>query len=92
MSWNKLLLVRSEILGQFVNTLTADGKYPRHNAENFLEQTEMILSRKPKFFSGFSTAFVGSTSNSEYFENKDEPHSLSISEIIDSKRRGYLND
>ena len=32
-----------------------------------------------------------STLNFEHFERKNEPHSLSISETIDSKRRGYLN-
>ena len=32
-----------------------------------------------------------STLNFEHFENKNEPHSLSISEVIDSERRAYLN-
>ena len=36
-------------------------------------------------------AFVNSISNFQHFETKDEPHSLSISEIIDSEKRGYLN-
>ena len=30
-SWKKSRLARLEILGPFVNTLTADGKYSRHN-------------------------------------------------------------
>ena len=48
----------------------------------------MIFSQKGNFFP-FSIAFLKSTSNSEYFEKKDESHSLSISEIIDAERGGY---
>ena len=29
--------------------------------------------------------------NLENFQKKDEPHSLTISEIIDAEKRGYLN-
>ena len=29
--------------------------------------------------------------NLKHFEKNIEPHNLSISEIIDSKKRGYLN-
>ena len=40
-------------------------------------------------------AFLESTLNIEHFEKKkikkNEPHSLSISQIIDSDRRDYLN-
>ena len=36
-------------------------------------------------------AFLKSTWNGEHFEKKGEPSSLSISEIIDSKRGGYLS-
>ena len=38
LSWEKSVLVRSEILGLFVNTLTAEYKYSRRNMQNFLEQ------------------------------------------------------
>ena len=51
LSWKVSLLVRSEILGLFVNTLTADYKYSCHNTENFLQQIQIALSRKPSFFS-----------------------------------------
>ena len=37
LSWKTSLLVRSEILGLFVNTFTADDKYSCHNREKFLE-------------------------------------------------------
>ena len=36
-------------------------------------------------------AFLKSTSNLEHFGKEDESPSLSISEIIDSERGGYLN-
>ena len=39
----------------------------------------------------FLFAFLKSTSYSKYCETKDNPHSLSIYNIIDLKRRGNLN-
>ena len=51
----------------------------------------MQLSGKLKTFSGFFIAFLESTLNFEHFEKKNEPHSSSISEVIDSQRRVYLN-
>ena len=91
MSSRKLLLVRSEILGLFVNTSTADGKYSRHNRENFLQKIQMRLYQKTKTFSDLFIAFLKSTSNFEYFEKKYESHFISISEIIDSERGDYIN-
>ena len=46
---------------------------------------------KTKDFSGFFIAFLKSTWNGEHFEKKGESSSLSISEIINSKRGGYLS-
>ena len=43
----------------------------------------MQISTKPKIFSRFFIASMKSTLNSEYFEKKDQSHSLSITEIID---------
>ena len=51
----------------------------------------MQLSDKVNTFCQFFKVFLGSTLNFEHFETKNEPHSSSISEIIDSKRRAYLN-
>ena len=39
-----LLLVRSEISGPFVNTVTADDKYSLENGKNLLKQINMQLS------------------------------------------------
>ena len=84
--------MRSEILRLSVNSLTANDKYSPDNRENFSQQIEMHISQKPKTFSEFFIALWQSTSNFPYLEKKDESHSLSIFEIIDCERGGYLKD
>ena len=84
-------LVRSIILGLFVNTLTAEYTYSCRNMQTLTQQVQTPLSLKQKTFSGFFIAFLKSTWNGEYFERKGESSSLSISEIIDSKKGGYLS-
>ena len=91
MSWKKSALVRSKILGLFVNTLTAEYTYSRRNMQTFTQHIQRPLSLKQKTFSGYFIAFLKSTRNGEHFQKKRESSSLSISEIIDSKRGGYLN-
>ena len=96
MIWDKLsrkksVLGRSEILGLFVNTLTVKYKYSRRNMQKLGQQLQRSLSQKEKTFSEFSIAFLKSKSNVKKFEKKGQSHSLSISEIIDFKRGGYLN-
>ena len=51
----------------------------------------MQISPKPKTFSGFFIASMKSTLNSEYFETKDQSHSLSITELIDCETGSYRN-
>ena len=46
-------LVWGEILGAFVNTLTADGKYPVQGCGNLQLPIQMILSEKPNLFLNF---------------------------------------
>ena len=36
-------------------------------------------------------AFLRSSENFVHFEKKDQPHTLNISEVIDSEKCGYLN-
>ena len=84
-------LVRSKILGLFVNTLTAEYTYSRRNMQTFAQQVQTPLSLKQKTFSGFFIAFLKYTWNGEHFQKKVESSSLRISEIIDSKRSGYLS-
>ena len=90
-SWKKSALVRSKILGLFINTLTAEYTYSRRNMQAFNQHIQTPLSLKQKSFSGFFIAFLKSTWNGEHFQKKGESSSLSISEIIDSKRGGYLS-
>ena len=91
MSWKKSALVRSKILGLFVITLTAEYMYTGRNMQTFRQQVQTPLSLKQKTFSEFFIAFLKSSGNGEHFQKKGESSSLSISEIIDSKRGGYLS-
>ena len=84
-------LVRSKILGLFVNKLTAEYTYSRRNMKTLTQKVQTPLSLKQKTFSGFFIAFLKSTWNGEHFQKKGESSSLSISEHIDSKIGGYLS-
>ena len=91
LSWKKSRSVWYEILRLFVHALTADYKYCGSNMQNFTRQFQTPLSQKQKTVSRFFIAFLKCASNLEHFQKKDEYPSLIISEIIDAKRRGYLN-
>ena len=86
-----MILVRSELLEQFLNTLTSDYKYSRQNLENLWKQVPKQIYRKTQTFSGFFVAFLKSTLNFEYFQKKDHSHSFSINEIINCENGNYLN-
>ena len=83
-------------LPQF-NTLTTDYEYSRNNRENLPLPIQWQLSEKLKTISQLFIAFLECTLNLEHFEKKkkkkkkNEPHSSSISGVIDSKRCAYLN-
>ena len=49
----------------------------------------MQISQKLQPFSQFFIPSMKSTLNSEYFEKKDQSHSLSITEIIDCETGSY---
>ena len=85
-----MVLVRYEVLGQFVNTITAVYNYICQNLENLRQQVQTQISLKPKTFSPFFIALMKSTLNLEYFEKKDQSHSLSITEINNCKASSYL--
>ena len=85
-----MVLVRSEVLGQFVNTITAVYNYIRQNLENLRQQVQTQISLKRKTFFRFFIALMKSTLNLEYFEKKDQSHSLSITEINNCKTSSYL--
>ena len=85
-----MVLVRSEVLRQFVNTITAVYNYIRQNLENLRQQVQTQISLTPKTFSRFFIALMKSTLNLEYLEKKDQSHSLSITEINNCKPSSYL--
>ena len=86
-----MVLVRSEVLGQFVNTMTAVYNYFRQNMENLQQQVQTLISLKAKTFSSYFIASLKSTLNLEYFEKKDQSHSLSITEINNCRTSSYLS-
>ena len=51
-------LVRSKILGLFINTLTAEYTYSLRNMQTFRQHIQTPLSLKQKSFSRFSIAFL----------------------------------
>ena len=90
--WKTIVLVRVETLGPFVNTLATDDKYSRRNVQNFQQQHPKALSQKQQIFSCnfyfFSQIYIKFR---KFFLKKGESPSLSISQIIDYERGGYLN-
>ena len=91
LTWKKTAVLWLKILRLFFNTLTADDNYSRRNMQNFLQQLQTLLSQKRKTLSRFFIAFLKCVWNLQYFEKKDEFHSLIISEIIVSERGCYWN-
>ena len=75
------LLVTCETLGLFLNALIADDKYLFCNSENLLQPSQMQFSRYRKLLLNFLLNF----SNFQHFEKLNDPHSLWISEVTDSK-------
>ena len=90
LSLTKLLLVRSEIVGLFVDTLTINYEYSRINRENLLLPNKMISSEMSKNFCEYFVAFLISKLTFEHF-GKNEDHGFNISEVIHSERRTYVN-
>ena len=68
-------IVLGEILEVFVNTLTADGKYPVQDCENLQLPIQVRLSEKHKTFSPFFVRFLEARSNFKHFERKNIRHS-----------------
>ena len=91
LSWKKTALLWSKIFSLFANTLTAADKYSYRIMQNFLQQLQTLLSQKRMTLSGFFNAFLKCPWNLQYFEKKDECHSLIISEFIVSESGCYWN-
>ena len=71
--------------------LTVDDEYSHQNRENLTLPIQIQLSKRSKKSSYHFNVVLESTINVEHLAKKYEIHSLSISEIIDSKRCDYLN-
>ena len=63
------------MIGLFVNTWTADYKYPVSDCENLAFPIQIQLSSEQKTFSEFFIAFMESPSNLEHFQKKEDRHS-----------------
>ena len=86
------MLEKWRLSGVFIfNTLTTDYEYSRSNRENLPLPIQRRLSEKLETFSEFFIRILDVTFLNGIFWNKNEPHSSSISEVIDSERRAYLN-
>ena len=83
--------MRFEILELFVITLTTDEEYSSRNIQNLTQQLQTTMSQQQKTFYRIFITYVKSRTSSDDFVKKDESTSLSIYDIIDSEKRGYLN-
>ena len=70
LSWKKSASVWSEMLRLFVNTLTVEDKYWRHNMQNFPQQFQTPSSQNQKTFSEFFISFLKCAWNLEDFQKK----------------------
>ena len=91
MKWRKSALFKFDILGLIVNILTADDKHSRRNIQNLNQELQTAISQKQKIFSGIFITYLKSIINLKAFAKKVESARLSISEIIDAGKSGYLN-
>ena len=83
--------MRFEILELFVNTLTTDDKYSSRLYPEFDPTTSNDYVWKTKDFLKNFYTYVKSRTSSDDFVKKDESTSLSIYDIIDAEKSGYLN-
>ena len=70
MIWETFPLLKFEIIALFVNTWTADYKYPVVDCEN-LQFSLKCNYLKKKTFSHFFVPFMESTSNFKHCQEKD---------------------
>ena len=85
LSCKKSLLGILESLRLFVNTMGALDKSSPPNRNNLMERIQMQFSQKLKTFSWFFNVFSKSRSHFEYFQKKDDAHSLFIAEATASQ-------
>ena len=89
-SCKKSLLEICKSLRLFVNTTSAVDKCSLPNRDNLMQPIHMQLSQKLKTFFGFFNVFSKSRLRFEYSQNKDDTHTLFISEGTASEKRCYI--
>ena len=87
-SGTQSLLVIWKSLRLFVNTMSAFDKWSLPNRDNLMQPIHMHLSQKLKTFSRFFNVFSKSRLSFEYFQKKDDAHSLFISDATACEKRG----
>ena len=80
------MLVLCKFLRLLVKTLTDDDKYSLLYRDNLPQQSQILLSQKPKTFSRLSSEIFIPTLNFEHFQKKYHPHSRIISKITVSEK------
>ena len=83
--------MRFEILELFVNTLTTDDKYSSRNIQNLTQQLQRLCLKNKRFSIEFLLHMSNLEQVSDEFVKKDESTSLSVYDIIDAEKSGYLN-
>ena len=68
--------------------MSAVDKCSLPNRDNLMQPIHMQLSQKLKTFSGFFNVFWKSRLSFEYFQKKDDAHSLFISEFTACEKHG----
>ena len=89
-SCKKSLLVICKSSRLFVNTTSAVDKCCLPNRDNLMQPIHMQLSQKLKKFFRFFNVFSKSRLRFEYSQNKDDTHTLFISECTACEKRCYI--
>ena len=89
-SCKKSLLVLWKSSRLFVNTTSAVDKCSLPNRDNLMQPIHMQLSHKLKTFFRFFNVFSKSRLRFEYSQNKDDTHTLFISEGTACEKRCYI--
>ena len=70
--------------------MSAVDKCSLPNRDNLMQPIHMQLSQKLKTFSRFFDVFLKSRLNFQYFQTKDDAHSLFLSEATACKKHGLI--
>ena len=86
--WKKSLLVIWKSLRLFDHTMSAVDKCSLPNRDNLMQPIHMQISQNLKTFSRFFNVFSKSWLSFEYFQKKDDAHSLFFSHSTACEIRG----